>query len=78
MFWYFICCTTTYKISEISEILSENFKLFGAKLTEILRTATASATKEGRILHRQSQKDALDIASAAGTLFYGSEIGDFM
>ena len=37
---------------------------------------TAAATNEGRILRRQSQKDALDIASAAGTLLYGPVIDD--
>ena len=39
---------------------------------------TGAATKEGRILRRQSQKDALDIASAAGTLLYGPGIDDSM
>ena len=33
----------------------------------IANQKTAAATKEGRILRRQSQNDALDIASAAGT-----------
>ena len=77
----------------ISEILPENFKLFGAKLTEIwafyvpahsIPAASKCAasdgreTKDGRILRRQSQNDALDIASAAGTLFYGPGIDDSM
>ena len=39
---------------------------------------TAAATKEGRILRRKSQKDALNIASAAGTLLYGPRIDDSM
>ena len=39
---------------------------------------TAAATKERRIFRQQSQKDALDIASAAGTLLYGPGIDDSM
>ena len=39
---------------------------------------SAAATKKGRILRRQLQKDALDIASAAETLHYGPGIDDSM
>lgn len=35
-------------------------------------------TREARIRHRQEQKDALDIAAAAGTLLYGAGIDDSM
>ena len=37
-----------------------------------------AATQEARIRHRQEQKDALDIAAAAGTLLYGAGIDDSM
>ena len=43
---------------------------------KIANQKTEAATKEGRILRRQSQKDALDIASAAGTLLYKPGIDD--
>lgn len=38
----------------------------------------ALVTKEARILKRMEQKDALDIANAAGTLLYGAGIDDSM
>ena len=38
--------------------------------------AAAAQTKEARILRRQKQKDALDIAAAAGTSLYGAGIDD--
>ncbi|KYM99964.1 hypothetical protein ALC62_09280 [Cyphomyrmex costatus] len=38
----------------------------------------ALVTKEARILKRMEQKDALDIAKAAGTLLYGAGIDDSM
>lgn len=37
-----------------------------------------AATREARIRHRQEQKNALDIAAAAGTLLYGAGIDDSM
>lgn len=37
-----------------------------------------AATREARIHHSQEQKDALDIAVAAGTLLYDAEIDDSM
>ncbi|XP_044575161.1 uncharacterized protein LOC123258969 [Cotesia glomerata] len=37
---------------------------------------SASETREARIRHRQEQKDALDIATAAGSLLYGPGIDD--
>nr|XP_036678351.1 uncharacterized protein LOC118879565 [Drosophila suzukii] len=38
----------------------------------------ALQTKEARILRRREQKDALDLADAAGTLLYGAGIDDFI
>jgi len=38
----------------------------------------ALQTKEARILRRMEQKDALDLADAAGTLLYGAGIDDSM
>jgi len=38
----------------------------------------ALRTKEARILRRMEQKDALDLANAAGTLLYGAGIDDSM
>ncbi|CAD6221987.1 GSCOCG00011691001-RA-CDS, partial [Cotesia congregata] len=37
---------------------------------------SASETREARIRHRQEQKDALDIATAAESLLYGPGIDD--
>lgn len=37
-----------------------------------------ATTREARIRHRQEQKDALDIATSAGTLLYGAGIDDSM
>ena len=48
------------------------------KRVRITDQKTAAATKEGKILRRQSQKDALDIASAAGNLLYRPGIDDSM
>lgn len=39
---------------------------------------SACETREARIRHRQEQKDALDIAAAAGSLLYGPGIDDSM
>lgn len=39
---------------------------------------SASETREARVRHRQEQKEALDIAAAAGTSLYGPGIDDSM
>ncbi|XP_063986122.1 uncharacterized protein LOC135167084 isoform X2 [Diachasmimorpha longicaudata] len=39
---------------------------------------STSETREARVRHRQEQKDALDIAAAAGSLLYGPGIDDSM
>ena len=70
------------KISEIFFVIVQHFRNIVWKF-KVIWSKTAdqknvSATKEGRILRRQSQNDALNIASAAGTLLYGPGIDDSM
>ncbi|XP_044584565.1 uncharacterized protein LOC123265047 [Cotesia glomerata] len=54
---------------EYARILDENRVCAAEK-------KSASETREARIRHRQEQKDALDIATAAGSLLYGPGIDD--